>query len=207
MATWVNGSTAVFSMSKLRIALIAEDDTDCEAVLTIVRSVLNDQQISTKKWASKGCSTLRQKLSAKLSALSNDGCNAFIIIHDLDRNPENGTLNDEVQLRKVLEKSASNIKQSVRHICIPIEELEAWFWADPKVIEYIGKGRGKASANPHLIAKPKEELIKLSRDEKRRPRYSTNMNAELAKDLDLELCAQRCESFRALLEFLRSLKP
>jgi hypothetical protein len=193
-------------MSKLRIALIAEDDTDCEAIKTIIRRILGDN-VSTKKWASNGCSTLRRKLSAKLFSLSDDGCNVFVIIHDLDRNPENGILNDEVQLRQILEKSASDIKQSARHICIPIEELEAWFWSDPKVIEYIGKGKRKASVNPHSLAKPKEELIKLSRDEKRRPRYSTNMNAELAEKLDLELCAQRCASFRDLLEFLRSLKP
>jgi hypothetical protein len=193
-------------MNKLRIALIAEDDTDCEAIKTIIRRVLGDN-ISTKKWASNGCSTLRRKLSAKLSSLSDDGCNAFVIIHDLDRNPENGMLNDEVQLRQILEKSAADIKQSARHICIPIEELEAWFWSDPKIIEDIGKGKGKASANPHSLAKPKEELIKLSRDEKRRPRYSTNMNAGLAQILDLELCAQRCDSFQKLLKFLNSLKP
>jgi hypothetical protein len=193
-------------MNKLRIAVIAEDDTDCDAIKNIIRRVL-DENVSTKKWASNGCSTLRRKLSAKLSSLSDDGCNAFVIIHDLDRNPENGALNDEIQLRNVLEKSASDINRSARHICIPIEELEAWFWSDPKVIKYIGKGKGKASANPHSLAKPKEELIKLSRDEKRRPRYSVNMNAELAEKLDLELCAQRCDSFRELLEFLRSLKP
>jgi hypothetical protein len=193
-------------MSKLRIAVIAEDNTDCDAIKNIVRRVLGEN-VSTKTWASNGCSTLRRKLSVKLSSLSDDGCNAFIVIHDLDRNPENGMLNDEAQLRRVLEKSASDINRSARHICIPIEELEAWFWSDPKVIEYIGKGKGKSSKNPHLLAKPKEELIKLSRDEKRRPRYSVNMNAELAEKLDLELCAQRCDSFRELLEFLRSLKP
>jgi hypothetical protein len=205
MATWVNGFTAVFSMNKLRIAVIAEDDTDCDAIKNIIRRVL-DENVSTKKWASKGCGILKQKLSAKLSSLARDGCNAFIVVHDLDRNPENGMLNDEAQLRRELEKLASNINRSARHICIPIEELEAWFWSDPKVIEYIGKGKGKASANPHSLAKPKEELIKLSRDEKRRPRYSTNMNAELAEKLDLELCAQRCESFRGLKQFLESLK-
>jgi Domain of unknown function (DUF4276) len=192
-------------MNKLRIAVIAEDDTDCDAIKNIIRRVL-DENVSTKKWASNGCSTLRRKLSAKLSSLSDDGCNAFIVIHDLDRNPENGMLNDEAQLRRVLEKSASDINRSARHICIPIEELEAWFWADPKVIEYIGKGKGKASANPRSVVQPKEALIKLSRDEKRRPRYSTNMNAEIAGRLDLDLCAQRCESFRDLRTFLESLR-
>jgi Domain of unknown function (DUF4276) len=205
MATWVNGSTVVSSMSKLRIALIAEDDTDCDVIRTIVHHVLG-KDVSTKKWSSKGCSTLRQKLAAQLSTLSKAGCNVFVVVHDLDRNPENGTLNDEAQLRKILEKLASDIEQSARHICIPIEELEAWFWADPKVIKCINKDKGKASANPQSLVRPKEALIKLSRDEKRRPRYSTNMNAELAKELDLELCAQRCESFRGLKQFLESLK-
>jgi hypothetical protein len=228
MATWVNGFTAVFSMIKLRIAVIAEDNTDCAAIQNIIHRVL-DPNISTKTWASKGCSHLRRKLSSQLSALSNVGCNAFVIVHDLDRNPENGMLNDEAQLRKQLTEkaSASKAERSTCHICIPIEELEAWFWSDPDILSYVSTGKVKApentnlkresskknnlkvkaSENPHLLVKPKEKLKELSSKEQQRPRYSTNMNAELAKRLNLELCAQRCGSFRELLEFLNSLKP
>jgi hypothetical protein len=88
------------------------------------------------------------------------GCNAFIIVHDLDRNPENNSLNDESELRRKLESSSSVVNN--KYICIPIEEMEAWFWSDPTVIQHIGKGKGKAQVNPDGISQPKEKLIELS---------------------------------------------
>ena len=191
-------------MSDCLIALIAEDATDCDAIRKIVHRILGTNT-RTKLWASKGCSTLKRKLSAKLKVLSNEGCTAFVILHDLDRNPQNNCLNDEAKLRKTLEFEASKVKSINKHICIPVEELEAWFWADPDVVKYVGRGKGDAKKNPHLIAKPKEELIRLS-GENRKPRYSTNMNVELAEMLNLEICSDRCSSFKALVDFLEALE-
>lgn len=198
----MSGFTVVFSMSNCSIALIAEDETDCDTVRKIVHRVLGTNT-GTKKWASKGCGKVKKKLAAKLIAMSDQGCNAFIIVHDLDR-AENKSLNDEAELRKTLE-AASKVEGINKHICIPVEELEAWFWSDPDVVKYIGRGKGEAKANPHLIIRPKEELIKLSKGENRKPRYSTNDNVELAEMLNLELCSDRCPSFKNLLAFLQSL--
>jgi Domain of unknown function (DUF4276) len=191
-------------MSKLRIALIAEDQTDCQAVLEIVHRVLG-REVTTKTWAAKGCSILERKLSAILKLFVRDGFNAFIIVRDLDRNSQNNMLNDEAKCRKKLEASASIVKNIPTLICIPIEELEAWFWSDPDVIRIVGKGKGHASKNPHLIAKPKEALKKLSRGENSKPLYNVNENVKLAAQLNLELCADRCPSFKDLLDFLNSL--
>jgi hypothetical protein len=191
-------------MSNLKIALIAEDNTDCEAIRTIVHRVLG-AEVTTKKWASKGCSSLTKKLRAKLKLLSSEGCNIFIVVHDLDRNPQNGSLNNEQALRSKLEELSSEIESLKKHICIPIEELEAWFWSDPEVIKYLGGEKGKAHPNPHEIKSPKEKLIELSVGENRKPRYSTNMNVELAERLNLNICSDRCASFKNLLNFLRSL--
>lgn len=188
-------------ISNLRIAIIAEDDTDCDAIRIIVHRILGED-ISIKKWASKGSGILKRKLSAKIKVLSQEGCNAFVIVRDLDRNPQNGSLNNELELRKELEKSISSFQGIHKHICIPIEELEAWFWSDSEVIKHIGRGKGQAKVNPHTIPKPKEELQKLSIGENRKPRYSTNMNADLAAMLNLDICADRCPSFKNLHEFL-----
>lgn len=191
-------------MSNIKIALIAEDDTDCDAIRKIVHRVLGED-VTTKKWASKGCSALKKKLTAKLKVLSNEGCSIFIIVHDLDRNPQNDSLNNETELRSKLESLSSGVESFNKHICIPIEELEAWFWSDPEVIEYLGGKKGKAHPNPHEIKCPKEKLIELSVGENRKPRYSTNMNVELAERLNLNICSDRCPSFKNLLNFLRSL--
>ena len=133
----MNGSIVEFWMNDHLIGIIAEDDTDCDTVREIIHRVIGSN-IGTKKWASKGCGTLKRKLKAHLQEMSNVGCNAVIIIHDLDRNPQNDSLNNEVELFKTLEKLASNVKSIHNHICIPIEELEAWFWCDPKVINHVG---------------------------------------------------------------------
>jgi hypothetical protein len=137
--------------------------------------------------------------------MSNEGCDVFIIIHDLDRNPENNCLNNEETLRGFLEAAASQVEGIKKHICIPIEELEAWFWSDPDVVTFVGRGKGQAQLNPHSITQPKEQLLKLSCGENRKPRYSTNMNVDLAKRLNLELCSSRCSSFKDLLNFLQGL--
>lgn len=191
-------------MTDCLIGLIGEDETDCNTVRKIVHRVLG-QNVGTKKWASKGSGILKRKLKSQLNNLSRKGCNAFIIIHDLDRNPLNNSLNDEAKLRQTLEGLSSNFSESTKHICIPIEELEAWFWSDPKVVQHIGKSKGKAHPNPHEITKPKEKLIALSVGENRKPRYSTNMNVELAEKLNLEICSKCCPSFKELLYFLHSL--
>lgn len=166
--------TTIMSKSRLTIGLIAEDRTDCEAIKEIVKRVRS--QAKTKSWASKGCSHLRRKLQAKINNMSEQGCTAFIILHDLDRNPLNNSLNNEHQLREELKQKSVFHPQKNVHICIPIEELEAWFWSDQKIVSDLGKGKGKSHRNPHLITKPKEKLIKLSQGENRKPRYSTNMN-------------------------------
>lgn len=189
-------------MSNLKIAILAEDKTDCETIRKIVHRLLGNN-ISIKTWGAKSCHILKKKLTAHLETLSRDGCNVFIIVHDLDRNPQNGSLNDESKLRKDLDKLTSSFPN--KHICIPIEELEAWFWSDPEVIKIIGGGKGQAKANPHTIPSPKEELLKLSIGENRKPRYSTNMNAELAAILNLKVCSDRCPSFQNLHDFLKEL--
>jgi len=191
-------------MNDCFIALIAEDATDCNTVRKIIHRVLGTQ-VSTKLWASKGCSTLKGKLSAKLALLSKEGCNAFVIIHDLDRNPQNNSLNDEAKLRNRLEAITYEIQAINKHICIPIEELEAWFWSDPVVVKHIGQGKGKAHPHPDILIQPKEQLKNLSIGENRKPRYSTNMNVELADMLNLDFCSARCPSFKYLLNFLQSL--
>lgn len=182
---------------------MAEDQTDCKTVQKIVHRILG-KETKTKLWSSKGCANLKKRLSAQLQLLSSQGCNAFIIVHDLDRNPQNNALNDETKLRQILAREAGKVKGIKQHICIPIEELEAWFWSDPEVIKYIGRGKGQAHPNPSQISKPKEKLISLSKGANGKPRYSTNMNAELAKMLNFDLCSTRCPSFKKLVQFLKA---
>jgi hypothetical protein len=194
-------------MTRLGIGILAEDRTDCEALETLILRIgRRSSQISirTKHYSHGGCSRLRRKAETNLQDLAIQGYEAAVLLHDLDRNPANGELNSEPDLRRQLE--TIRVPAGLRRlICVPIEELEAWFWADPEVVRFVGRGKGEAHANPHSIKKPKEALTLLSRGGNRRPRYSTSDNARLAARLDLELCARRCPSFHALARFVQEL--
>jgi Domain of unknown function (DUF4276) len=192
-------------VSGFRFGLLAEDATDCDAVAVLVRRIAREvtsAQIGIDKHSTGGCAELRKKAGAKMQQMAGEGCAAAIVVHDLDLNPSNRELNDEAVLRRRLE--AIEVPPALaRLICIPVEELEAWFWSDLAVVQIVGRGKGKDHPSPHLIRQPKEQLQRLSKAANGKPRYSTNNNEALAEKLDLAICARRCPSFRALQDFVR----
>lgn len=188
-------------MSALRFGILAEDATDCDALAILVRRIAGTAAVGLKTQSFGGCSRLRQKAAPTMKLMAREGCAAVIVVHDLDRDPANGELNDEAALRRKLEQIEVPSTIS-RLICIPVEELEAWFWSDPAVLALVGPG-GKAEASPHLLRQPKEKLIALSRADNKKARYSTLMNKALAAKLDIDLCADRCRAFRRLREFIQ----
>ncbi|WP_437877536.1 DUF4276 family protein [Sorangium sp. So ce513] len=190
------------------IGVLGEDETDCHTVAELIRRIVDapvGRGVAIKRQypPTGGCSMLRRKLASYARALVRDGCTAVIVVHDLDRNPSNGELNDINELRTRIERELAKIDDSVhRCICIPVEEIEAWFWSDQAVLDDVAKGHGKASISPHNICKPKELLRGLSAKAHRKAVYSTNENPRLARILDLDICAKYCESFRMLRTFV-----
>lgn len=119
-------------------------------------------------------------------------------------NPLNGGLNELT----ILERELNDIPVPnglIRHICIPVEEIEAWFFSSEKVLARICGKPQSAHPSPHRISQPKEKLIDLSRGANKRPRYSQNDNSKLAEDLDLAECAKRCLAFDLLNRFVLGL--
>ncbi|HRI66350.1 MAG TPA: DUF4276 family protein [Polyangium sp.] len=194
-------------MTSIRFGLITEDETDANAVGILVRRIALSTRASTpglNKYWGKGCARIRKKAEAKMAEMMESGCQAVIIVHDLDRSPQNGQLNNEMLRRAELENVP--VPQGLqRHICIPIEELEAWFWADEETVKLAthGNAHAHAHASPHLLAKPKEQFERLSRGANGKSRYNTNKNPELAEKLNLAICEKRCPSFHALANFIR----
>jgi hypothetical protein len=184
------------------LGIIAEDRTDCETVKVLIRRMLqaaNRRPPSIKDFApnSGGCAAMRRKAPKWARELRRAGCGAVVLIHDLDRNPHNGELNHREQL-------TSELRSLVGHddyVCIPVEELEAWFWSDQAVLDAVTKGRARALPHPERLARPKEVL----RDHAYRGRgraLATTENAELAALLDLQRCAASCPSFASLQAFI-----
>lgn len=194
-------------MKSIRIGLLTEDETDAHAVGILVRRIAESAKAPVpglNKYWGKGCARIRKKAEAQMAEMANRGCSAAVIVHDLDRNPQNHQLNDPNALRNELEIIVVP-KGLVRHVCIPVEELEAWFWADEVTVKLATNDNkiARAHPSPHLIAKPKEEFERLSRGTNGKSRYNTNKNPDLAKILDLAICEKRCRSFQDLANFIR----
>jgi hypothetical protein len=180
--------------------VLAEDATDCKTTAVLIGRIAPGALVRSRY--GNGCANLRRKAFAWMRDLAADGCTDLLLIHDLDRDPFNGELNDEGELRRRLE-SIKGPRGVPRLVCIPVEEIEAWFWADPAVLTKVARRKvPEGKSEPHRVPRPKEELERLSRDERGRTRYDTNDNPALAKDLDPDLCAQRCKSFAALRAFV-----
>jgi hypothetical protein len=183
------------------IGIMGEHDTDCRTLAVLLRRMIpREVGIEKRAPAKGGCAALRRAAGGFMKDLLRAGCSAVALVHDLDRNPNNGELNSETTLRTQLE--AITIPSGLhRHVCIPVEELEAWFWADQRIIDIIGRGHGKASRSPHTVRDPKGSLRSLSAKAHHKPIYSTNENWKLAESLDLEVCADRCPSFCQFRDF------
>lgn len=185
-------------MKTPKIAVIAEDKTDCKTIKVIIQRILG-QQTSVTGVSAYGCGNLAKMIPGTLSDLGKEGFSCFIIVRDLDNN-------DEAKIRSILMQAVqkSSFRPEHSFICIPVQELEAWFWADQTVLTKVAtaKGKIKAHPNPQNIENPKEKLIRASIEGNRKPRYITQNNPDLAQHLDLEICADRCPSFRDLRDFL-----
>jgi hypothetical protein len=202
----IPGRSTMKDKRSVKIGILAEDQTDCKTIEVLVGRLLSasGKSASFSHRGKDGCANLRRKAKAWMGELTDVGCAALILIHDLDRNPSNHTLNDEAELRGRLAQIP--VPRGVaHHICIPVEEVGAWFWSCPTALERVapGQGNSRAKPSPHLLPKPKEALIKLSAAQHGgKARYTTGQNPELAALLDLELCASRCPSFRDLRSFV-----
>jgi hypothetical protein len=185
------------------IGIMGEDETDVLTLRTILRRMIPREVGIERRNPPRGragCAALRKAAKTYMKELHAAGCHAVILLHALDLSGATNELNDEGRLRARL--AAIPVPEGLaRLICIPVEELEAWFWSDQNVLDKIGPG-GKASASPHTIKRPKEQLRDLSWRAHRKYNYATTQNPGLAEILDLELCARRCPSFAALREFV-----
>lgn len=176
----------------VRIGVIGEGRSDCESVKAIVLSARRDTTVELR--AAGGSGNIVRRGEALIGALHIAGCASVVVVHDLDSAEEH-------TLRARLLSVHCQIR---RLICIPMQELEAWFWADPAIVREVGRGRGKAVVSPHLVKDPKEKLKLLSMGPSGKARYSVNDNPRLAQKLDHTICAQRCLAFRQLLDFVRA---
>lgn len=191
-------------MAELTLGVLGEDRTDCAVIETLIGRIFNEKSVPAGRYkihtlGANGCAHLRRKAESWMRDLADKGCRTIILVHDRDRA-------DEQELRAAL--NAKTVPRGVKYlVCIPVEELEAWFFSCEKALAWVGgeEARSQVRSSPHLLTSPKERLIALSRGSNRKARYSPNENVRLAELLTLDTCAKRCPAFRSLRECIHNL--
>jgi len=188
-------------MAKIHaIGIIAEDDSDFETIKILI-SRITKKNLTFKKFTSGGCGKLRRKCRDYAVTLEVKGCNLLIIVHDLDRNKH---VSLKAQLEQILRPSP--IKEYL--ICIPVEEIEAWFLSDPATIKKIYSLSKPPTMKglPETISSPKEELGRLVKvySNKQKEYLNTKHNLIIAEQINMDLINQKCPSFQLLYNFIES---
>ena len=189
-------------MSKTKcIGIIAEDNSDFEATKSLIKRISNKNNISFKKSIGNGCGKIMRKACHYAIDLKKRGCDMLLLLHDLDRNDLNKLFQD-------LTSKLSNSPITKKLICIPIEEIEAWFLSDPEGIKNAFKLKRKPNikGNPENIKSPKEKLGEfVYQCSKENIIYiNTKHNQKLADTVSLELMRQKCSSYKQLHDFIES---
>ncbi len=174
-----------------RIGIIAEDDSDVESARVLIRRISKRDDIGVKRFVGQGCGRINRKCQSWASTLRLKGCRHLIIIHDLDRK-------HLAALRYQLEQAIYPSPITPYLICIPIEEMEAWWLSDPEAIRKALNLRvtPRVKGRPQDILSPKEHIGQLVRvcSQKTKKYLNTEHNAKIAEHVSLTKL-RTCTSF------------
>lgn len=189
-------------MSRVRrVGIIAEDVSDYDAAVVFISRVAGKSNLGFRKKIGNGSGKIVSKCLAWSNELGDKGCELLILLHDRDRH-------DLAHLHAQLSVALEGSIIGNRFICIPVEEIEAWFLGDPDAIKkaFRLKKLPKFSGLPEHVASPKEKLHAeiLRCSDKTWEYIGTNHNAKLAQHMDFDILIRRCASFKQFHDFIKS---
>ncbi|WP_051230666.1 DUF4276 family protein [Epilithonimonas caeni] len=184
------------------VGIIAEDNSDFDTIKTIINKFTR-KKLSYKKNIGNGCGKIKRKCKDYIDDLEKRNCDLVLLFHDLDRN-------DYKSLYDSLNYKIKGCNINKKFICIPVEEIEAWFLSDVDAIKntFKIKKQFKIRGNPETIPSPKEFLQDLVYKNSNKTIVFNNVkhNNKIAENLDLNLVSKSCPSFNKLEKFLNNLK-
>ena len=180
--------------------ILGEDRSDAETLTTLVRRLKSDDSLPVKRKGYEGGALLLRKGANQLRAFADLGCSRYVVCHDSD-GPD-----PTARRQQVLDQVVKPSGVGPCCIVIPVQELEAWILADIAAVTAImSSWHPTEIGSPEHITSPKEHLERLSRDARKKPRYShATHNEQVAKYLNLDRVAAKCPSFRPLRDFVLS---
>lgn len=181
------------------VAILAEDDSDAEALSNIVRQILTGVRIKPKGYDGGG--GLCRKGARDIKTWWTLGFRTFVVCHDADKNsPES--------IRDKLLKEVVVPAEAAGNCCIavPVQEIEAWLIADEMAIKkVIPKFDFKGHSQPEKLDDPKEWLIEQSEAENGKPLYSPKtFNPAVAKQLRIDVVQKKCPSFALFISHFKT---
>lgn len=183
-----------------KIGIIAEDDSDVDAARVLIRRISNNKDVEIRKFVGRGCGRIKRKCMAWANILKTKGCRYLILIHDLDRN-------NLTELKMQIDSIMNPCPIANFLVCIPIEEMEAWFLADPNAIQAVFNLPKPPiiKGHPQSISSPKEKIGDLVKkySNKKQIYLNTKHNYKIAEHLDFNK-AKRCDSFVPFHNFIAS---
>lgn len=177
--------------------VLAEDDTDFQTFKVIIRRLLGDAGITIKGRGYDGCGDMLNKGARFLAALNPPENFRCIVVHDCDG------VGAEERQKQVVQRIFAPAKVRAKcGVVVPKEEVEAWILADlDSLSAVIPNWKSPLNyARPEEIRNPKEQLHRLARDAKSRPRITEANNPKLASALRLDIVASKCPSFQSLVD-------
>lgn len=180
------------------VGIIAEDDSDVDAASVLIHRISERDSVGVRRFVGHGCGRIKRKCRSWAENLRAKGCRFLILIHDLDRN-------DLEVLRQQIEDAITPSPIMPHLVCIPVEEMEAWWLSDPEAIRSALNLRQSPQINghPERISSPKERLGSIVRQysQKTKVYLNTKHNVKIAEYLDLTK-AKQCKSFVPFHDFV-----
>src|SRR5712671_6506045 len=114
----------------VKIGIIAEDQSDVAVTAELISKLIPRNRFSIRSFVGHGCGKIRAKCREWANQLRSRGCQALILVHDLD-------LCSLTKLRKALDTAITPCPITPHVIVIPIQEIEAWLLCDPHALRRV----------------------------------------------------------------------
>lgn len=186
-------------MSKSMIGIISEDDSDFVPLSCLIRRVSTNQKLSFKKKLGRGGGNIIKKCGKWSIELKSYGCSKLIIAYDSDEHSPS-------EIYGKVKCALGECPISKYIICVPVQEIEAWFLSDLENLNSIFRFNTKPKLKGDLenINSPKEKLEEIVYKNANKLYLNTAHNGVIAENINVQKIRGKCPSFEPLYSFIKN---